>query len=52
MSRIGNKLIGIPDKVSVSVDDAAVVTVEGPKGKLQWELPQDISVKQEEAGVA
>jgi len=52
MSRIGNKLIGIPDKVSVSVDDASVVTVEGPKGKLQWELPREISVKQEEAGVA
>ncbi|MCB1232769.1 MAG: 50S ribosomal protein L6 [Verrucomicrobiae bacterium] len=51
MSRIGNKEIGLPEKVNVSVDDASVVTVEGPKGKLQWELPKGISVSQEETGV-
>ncbi|MBL9151460.1 MAG: 50S ribosomal protein L6 [Verrucomicrobiales bacterium] len=47
MSRIGRKSIGIPDKVTISVDDASVVHVEGPKGKLQWQLPQGISVSQE-----
>ena len=46
MSRIGNKEIGLPEKVNVSVDDAALVTVEGPKGKLFWELPKGISVSQ------
>ena len=42
MSRIGNKEIEIPDKVKVSIDDAGAVSVEGPKGKLNWKLPRDI----------
>lgn len=49
MSRIGRKSIGLPDKVSVSVDGASVVTVEGPKGKLSWQLPQGIGIGQEGA---
>ncbi len=44
MSRIGKKIIGLPEKVSVGINEASVVTVEGPKGKLQWELPEGISV--------
>ncbi len=51
MSRIGNKEIGLPDKVSVQVDDASLVTVEGPKGKLQWELPKGISISQEDSSL-
>lgn len=51
MSRIGNKVIGLPDKVSVKVDDASVVVVEGPKGKLEWELPQGIDLSQEDSSV-
>jgi large subunit ribosomal protein L6 len=47
MSRIGRKTIGIPEKVAVSVNDASVVTVEGPKGRLDWQLPQGISISQE-----
>jgi large subunit ribosomal protein L6 len=47
MSRIGRKSIGLPDQVSVSVDGASVVTVEGPKGKLSWQLPQGIGIGQE-----
>ena len=42
MSRIGNKEIEIPDKVKVNIDDAGAVSVEGPKGKLNWRLPRDI----------
>jgi large subunit ribosomal protein L6 len=42
MSRIGNKPVEIPDKVKVNVDDAGAVSVEGPRGKLQWKLPRDI----------
>lgn len=34
MSRIGNKLITIPEKVSVDVADGNEVTVKGPKGTL------------------
>ncbi len=47
MSRIGNKTIPLPEKVSVSVSDAGEVSVEGPKGKLRWELPQGISLSQD-----
>jgi large subunit ribosomal protein L6 len=43
MSRIGNKAVEIPDKVKVNVGDGGQVTVEGPKGKLQWTLPREIS---------
>ena len=43
MSRIGNKAVEIPDKVKVNVGDRGQVSVEGPKGKLQWTLPREIS---------
>jgi large subunit ribosomal protein L6 len=42
MSRIGNKAVEIPDKVKVNIGDDGAVSVEGPKGKLQWQLPRNI----------
>lgn len=45
MSRIGRKSIQIPDKVKLDVSEAGDVTVEGPKGRLQWSLPRQISLK-------
>jgi len=42
MSRIGNKAVDIPDKVKVNIDNAGAVSVEGPKGKLNWTLPRNI----------
>lgn len=42
MSRIGNKPVEIPDKVKVNIADDGAVSVEGPKGKLEWKLPRDI----------
>jgi large subunit ribosomal protein L6 len=47
MSRIGNKTIALPDKVKVNVADGGAVAVEGPKGKLSWKLPREISAKVE-----
>jgi large subunit ribosomal protein L6 len=47
MSRIGRKSIQIPDKVKLDVSEAGNVTVEGPKGRLQWSLPRQISLKVE-----
>jgi len=44
MSRIGKQPIGIPLKVKVEVKGRAVL-VEGPKGKLRWELPLRTSLK-------
>jgi len=43
MSRIGNKAVDIPDKVKVTIGNDGAVAVEGPKGKLNWKLPRDIS---------
>jgi large subunit ribosomal protein L6 len=42
MSRIGNKVVVIPEKVKVNVNDQGTVSVEGPKGKLSWSLPRQI----------
>jgi large subunit ribosomal protein L6 len=47
MSRIGRKSIQIPDKVRLDVSRTGDVTVEGPKGRLQWSLPRQISLKVE-----
>lgn len=47
MSRIGNKAIELPEKVKVNVGTDGAVAVEGPKGKLSWKLPREISAKVE-----
>jgi large subunit ribosomal protein L6 len=46
MSRIGKQPIAIPAKVKVEVKGQKV-SVEGPKGKLNWDLPQRTSLKVE-----
>jgi large subunit ribosomal protein L6 len=46
MSRIGKQPIAIPAKVKVEVKGQKVL-VEGPKGKLDWELPKRTSLKVE-----
>ena len=51
MSRIGRQSISLPEKVSVKVDDNSTVTVEGPKGSLDWTLPQGISLEQEDGSL-
>ena len=38
MSRIGKTPVPVPEKVKVSLN-GRVIAVEGPKGKLDWELP-------------
>jgi len=44
MSRIGKQPIAVPPKVKVEVKGQKV-SVEGPKGKLNWELPKRTSLK-------
>jgi len=44
MSRIGKQPIAVPPKVKVEVKGQKV-HVEGPKGKLDWELPKRTSLK-------
>jgi large subunit ribosomal protein L6 len=51
MSRVGKQPINLPDKVSIKVADGNV-HVEGPKGKLDYALPEGISLEQEGATVS
>ena len=50
MSRIGKQPIAIPPKVKVEVKGQQVL-VEGPKGKLNWELPRRTSLKVQDGRV-
>lgn len=43
MSRVGLKPISLPDKVNITLDGPKV-TVEGPKGKLDFSLPDGITL--------
>ena len=52
MSRIGNKAVEIPDKVKVNISNDGAVAVEGPKGKLNWQLPRGITAKVENSNVS
>ena len=47
MSRVGSKTIEVPDKVKVAITDSHV-SVEGPKGKLEMDMPRRTSVSQQE----
>ena len=46
MSRIGKLPIPIPDKVSAQISGQHI-TVKGPKGTLEREIPEPIAIKQE-----
>ena len=46
MSRIGNRVIEIPENVTVT-SNGNVVTVKGPKGELSTEINKNITVKVE-----
>ena len=47
MSRIGNRIITVPEGVTVELNDN-IVTVKGPKGQLTQPMLKDITMKQEE----
>ncbi len=47
MSRIGNKIINVPEDVTVEVAADNTVTVKGPKGTLVRKFSDAISIKQE-----
>jgi large subunit ribosomal protein L6 len=50
MSRVGLKPISLPEKVAIKLDGRTVV-VEGPKGKLDFPLPEGISLSTSEGTV-
>lgn len=47
MSRIGKLPVAIPAGVTITVDDAHVVTVKGPKGTLSTQISPEIEISQE-----
>src|ERR1700761_4874131 len=51
MSRIGKKEVAIPSGVTLTLDGQAV-TVKGPKGQLNWTVPEEIEVKQDNAALS
>lgn len=50
MSRVGLKPIALPDKVKLNVANGTV-QIEGPKGKLDFNLPSGVSVAEKEGQV-
>jgi len=50
MSRIGNRILTIPEKVTVELNDRTL-TVKGPKGELALNIPNNVIVKIEDAQV-
>jgi large subunit ribosomal protein L6 len=47
MSRVGKATIAIPEKVSVKINGGNVV-VDGPKGKLELDLPESLQASEED----
>lgn len=50
MSRIGKKQIAIPDGVDLDIDGRKIC-VSGPKGSLEWTLPEGIVVSVEDGAI-
>lgn len=48
MSKIGRAPIQIPDGVTVTLKDA-LITVKGPKGELQWSLPEGVRYEEKDS---
>jgi large subunit ribosomal protein L6 len=49
MSRIGKKAVSVSDGVKVNVNDR-LITIEGPKGKLEFKHRPEVSVEVDEGG--
>ena len=47
MSRIGNKPVELPEKVTFNISNNGNLSVEGPLGRLEWQLPEGIKLEQE-----
>lgn len=50
MSRIGNKPVSIPDKVTVAIE-GSTVTVKGPKGELVETFRPEMTIRQQDGKV-
>ena len=45
MSRIGKLPIALPAGVKISIDDANLVTVKGPRGELNQKIDKDLEIE-------
>lgn len=50
MSRIGKKVLTIPQGVQVTIDNTHAV-VKGPKGQLEWDMPEAISYEMKDGTI-
>ncbi len=51
MSRIGKKDVAIPSGVTLTLN-GQTVTVKGPKGQLDWTVPEEIEIKHENGSIS
>lgn len=51
MSRIGRMPIAVPAGVTVTIAENNLVTVKGPKGTLERELPVEMTIKEEDGQI-
>ena len=51
MSRIGRMTVAIPAGVTVTIAENNLVTVKGPKGTLERELPVEMNIKEEDGHI-
>ena len=47
MSRIGNKVIQVPANVTVTIGANNHVVVKGPKGELEFQFNEKLTINQE-----
>lgn len=51
MSRVGKKIIKIPEKVEVKISDS-IFSVKGPQGELSREVPKNLKISIEDGSVS
>ena len=51
MSRIGKRLIQVPDKVKIKIEGKKIF-VEGPKGKLEWDMPESVELEVKDSKIS
>ena len=51
MSRIGKKPVQIPSNVTATLEGQKV-KVKGPKGELEFSVPDDVKIEQTDNGIA
>ena len=52
MSRIGKQQISLPEKVDVKVGEKNSVIVKGPKGELEWAMPEGLKLENEDGALS